>query len=131
MGLRSVDSGLEVRGAATDCPRCGTDNAPGAKFCSECGSSLSTSCPDCGSITVPGQNFCSECGAALAPRSTSMQVERRSTTMPATGAAPSAVRRDTPELRTVSVLFVDLVGYTSLSERLDPEDVRDLLGHYF
>jgi class 3 adenylate cyclase/predicted ATPase len=40
-------------------------------------------------------------------------------------------RRDTAELRTVSVLFVDLVGYTTLSERLDPEDVRDLLGHYF
>ena len=31
----------------------------------------------------------------------------------------------------MSVLFVDLVGYTSLSELLDPEDVRDLLGHYF
>jgi class 3 adenylate cyclase/tetratricopeptide (TPR) repeat protein len=40
-------------------------------------------------------------------------------------------RRDTAELRTVSVVFVDLVGYTSLSEQLDPEDVRDLLGHYF
>ncbi len=45
--------------------------------------------------------------------------------------APAAPRRDTAELRTVSVLFVDLVGYTSLSERLDPEDVRDLLGQYF
>jgi class 3 adenylate cyclase/tetratricopeptide (TPR) repeat protein len=44
---------------------------------------------------------------------------------------PSTPRRDTAELRTVSVLFVDLVGYTSLSEMLDPEDVRDLLGHYF
>ena len=31
----------------------------------------------------------------------------------------------------MSVLFVDLVGYTSLSEALDAEDVRDLLGHYF
>ncbi len=29
------------------------------------------------------------------------------------------------------MLFVDLVSYTSLSEALDPEDVRDLLGHYF
>jgi class 3 adenylate cyclase/tetratricopeptide (TPR) repeat protein len=44
---------------------------------------------------------------------------------------PAAPRRDSAELRTVSVLFVDLVGYTPLSELLDPEDVRDLLGHYF
>ncbi len=42
-----------------------------------------------------------------------------------------AAARRRAELRTVSVLFVDLVGYTSLSELLDPEDVRDLLGHYF
>ena len=51
----------------------------------------------------------------------------------ASGAAPTPPpsQRDLTELRTVSVLFVDLVGYTSLSERLDPEDVRDLLGHYF
>ena len=45
--------------------------------------------------------------------------------------ARASARRKTAELRTVSVLFVDLVGYTSLSELLDPEDVRDLLGHYF
>jgi class 3 adenylate cyclase/tetratricopeptide (TPR) repeat protein len=44
---------------------------------------------------------------------------------------PAGPRRESAELRTVSVLFVDLVGYTSLSELLDPEDVRDLLGHYF
>ncbi len=54
---------LEVRGAATVCPRCGTDNLPGAKFCMECGSALPTSCPACGHATAPGQNFCSECGA--------------------------------------------------------------------
>ena len=49
--------------------------------------------------------------------------------------APSAVaatpRRESAELRRVSVLFVDLVGYTSLSESWDPSDVRDLLSHYF
>jgi class 3 adenylate cyclase len=31
----------------------------------------------------------------------------------------------------VSVLFVDLVGYTSISESRDPEDVRTLLSAYF
>jgi class 3 adenylate cyclase/tetratricopeptide (TPR) repeat protein len=49
--------------------------------------------------------------------------------------APSAVaatpRRESAELRRVSVLFVDLVGYTSLTESWDPSDVRDLLSHYF
>ena len=34
-------------------------------------------------------------------------------------------------MRLVSVLFVDLVGFTSLSESRDAEDVRELLGRYF
>ena len=37
----------------------------------------------------------------------------------------------TTELRLASVLFVDLVGFTSLSEVRDAEDVRELLGRYF
>src|SRR5690242_21922463 len=107
---RALNSGLEVRGAATVCPRCGTDNVSGAKFCTECGSSLATSCPDCGSVTAPGQNFCAECGAALSPRSASTQVEARAASSglgPGGTVPPSpAPRRDTAELRTVSVLFV-------------------------
>jgi len=35
------------------------------------------------------------------------------------------------ELRLVSVLFADLVGFTALSESRDPEEVRDLLSRYF
>ncbi|MGH7691833.1 MAG: ATP-binding protein [Candidatus Dormibacteria bacterium] len=37
----------------------------------------------------------------------------------------------TAEVRLVSVLFVDLVGFTSLSEVRDAEDVRELLSNYF
>jgi predicted ATPase/class 3 adenylate cyclase len=35
------------------------------------------------------------------------------------------------ELRVVSVLFADLVGFTALSEARDPEEVRELLSRYF
>jgi class 3 adenylate cyclase/tetratricopeptide (TPR) repeat protein len=37
----------------------------------------------------------------------------------------------TRERRLVSVLFTDLVGFTTLSESRDPEEVRDLLSQYF
>src|SRR5438552_6231059 len=35
------------------------------------------------------------------------------------------------EIRLVSVLFADLVGFTPLSESRDPDEVRDLLTRYF
>ncbi|MGB2952425.1 MAG: adenylate/guanylate cyclase domain-containing protein [Gaiellaceae bacterium] len=42
-------------------------------------------------------------------------------------------RADTPaaERRLVSVLFTDLVGFTTLSEERDSEEVRELLSRYF
>ncbi|MGC1908829.1 MAG: adenylate/guanylate cyclase domain-containing protein, partial [Candidatus Dormiibacterota bacterium] len=48
-------------------------------------------------------------------------------------AAPSPATTTSPaaEVRLVSVLFVDLVGFTSLSETRDAEDMRELLSSYF
>ncbi len=46
----------------------------------------------------------------------------------AASATPSSA---TAERRLVSVLFADLVGFTSLSERRDAEEVRDFLTKYF
>ncbi len=46
-------------------------------------------------------------------------------------AQTQSVETPSPERRLVSVLFVDLVGFTAHSERQDPEDVRQLLTHYF
>ena len=97
------------------CPACATENAPEAKFCVECGTALALRCPSCGAAHQPGQKFCAECGTALAAAA--------SVAVPAS--APAA------ELRVASVLFVDLVGYTSLSESRDAEDVRSLLSRYF
>jgi class 3 adenylate cyclase len=93
------------------CPSCGHDNAPGQKFCGECGGGLAAACPSCGAENAPGQKFCGECGAPLAAV-----------------AAPTASREPpTSERRLVSVLFADLVGFTTLSESRDAEDVRELL----
>ena len=65
----------------------------------------------------PGTKFCGECGARLVIQE----------------AAPGDRRMDQPahERRVVSVLFADLVGFTTLSESLDAEEVRDLLTRYF
>ena len=41
-----------------------------------------------------------------------------------------STRRRHEERRLVSVIFVDLVGFTSRAERLDPEDVQALLRPY-
>jgi class 3 adenylate cyclase len=63
-------------------------------------------CPRCGEEHSPNARFCSGCGAPL----------------------DAAARRE--ERKLVSVLFVDLVGFTARSDRADPEDVRDALSIY-
>lgn len=99
---------------ATQCPACAAAVPDGFRFCDKCGSPLDQRCPQCGAPTRPEGRFCGRCGAALP-------------------AAPSveAGRALHVERRRVSILFADLVGFTSVSESLDPEDVRDLLSRYF
>jgi len=88
------------------------------KFCPECGTAVTARCPNCGAEHAPGQKFCAECGQPLGGVAT--------TPVPA---APAVI--ESAELRLVSVLFVDLVGFTALSESREAEDVRELLGRYF
>src|SRR5215212_1020597 len=66
-------------------------------------------CSKCGQENPPEAKFCNACGAPLAGV-----------------AAPLAEER-----KIVTVLFVDLVGFTARSERLDPEDVRAIQTPYF
>lgn len=47
------------------------------------------------------------------------------------GAAPVGVVAAREERRTVTIVFVDMVGFTTRTEDLDPEDVRDLQREYF
>ena len=100
-----------------ECPACGTANEPGRKFCGECGTALAVPCPACGASNSPSTKFCGECGTSL--------------TAGASAAGTDPASSPTAERRLVSVLFADLVGFTTLAESRDPEVVRDLLGRYF
>ena len=104
---------------ASRCPSCGTENEHDRKFCGECGTALARACPSCGTPNAPAVKFCGECGTALA----STAIAPTPTTLEASVTAA--------ERRLVSVLFADLVGFTTLSESRDSEDVRELLSRYF
>ncbi len=102
----------------TACPACTTPAAPSARFCGACGTALPSSCPSCGAETATGQAFCTDCGIPLS--ATASPARRR----------PDERRRG-EERRVVSVLFVDVVGWTSAAEQLDPEDLRAAQSDYF
>ena len=51
----------------------------------------------------------------------------RATKLAALGGTPAVPRE---ERRIVTVIFVDLVGFTGRAEMLDPEDVRAVLAPY-
>lgn len=52
--------------AGVPCPKCGTPNAPGLKFCGNCGNNLAgQTCPSCKAAVPAGKKFCGECGAKM------------------------------------------------------------------
>jgi class 3 adenylate cyclase/tetratricopeptide (TPR) repeat protein len=67
-----------------------------------------TVCPSCGRENPATSRFCGQCAAPLH--------------------AQAEVARE--ERKIVTVLFCDMVGFTSRAEQLDPEDVRALLAPY-
>ena len=110
------------------CAACEADNPTGSKFCLVCGHALARGCPSCGTVLPSHARFCNECGTTLTPpvgsaplAGTALESAR------ASAVAPSP----TTERRLCSVLFVDLVGFTPLAEKRDPEEIRDLLSLYF
>jgi class 3 adenylate cyclase/tetratricopeptide (TPR) repeat protein len=90
------------------CTACGASNPDEARFCASCGGSIGRTCPSCGASVPADARFCPSCGTSLQGP-------------PAAGEAPFEERR------IVSILFADLAGFTSHSDRADPEDVRRTL----
>ena len=97
------------------CPECQTDNPETRKFCRECGNKLPLICPNCSFENEPGDNFCGECGH--------QQIEKK--ILKKQNAAVISERKN------VTILFSDMSGYTAITERLDPEDVKDFMSRIF
>jgi class 3 adenylate cyclase/predicted ATPase len=110
------------------CLTCRADLPEGAKFCIACGAPAPVACVACGRTNPPHANFCLECGARLAARGGAPDAATSAAPPPpAATDAPAA----TAERRHLTVLFCDLVGSTELSSRLDPEDLREVIGAYY
>ncbi|GMQ86752.1 MAG: adenylate/guanylate cyclase domain-containing protein [Acidimicrobiia bacterium] len=106
-----------------NCTTCNAELREGAKFCSECGTPTALACSNCGNSLSAGDKFCADCGTPVVDASPA------SATRPAP--APRALPDRPEERRIISVMFIDLVGFTPLTEARDSEEVRGLLTRYF
>jgi class 3 adenylate cyclase/tetratricopeptide (TPR) repeat protein len=90
-----------------------------------CGVALSARCSSCGHANPVGAKFCLECGQKLV--ASEAETASRSSGFSASGLPTQAA---SAERRHLTVMFCDLVGSTALSARLDPEDMREIVGAY-
>ena len=111
------------------CRSCSHDNRETASFCDQCGAALVDVCPSCGAQLRRAALFCGSCGHRVVEPS-----KRPPAPDPLTYTPPhlaEKILRDRAALegerRTVTVLFADAMGFTPISERLDEEQVYDLM----
>src|SRR2546423_12845003 len=105
----SAGSAWPGRGGA---PACGAQTDTAQRFCGVCGSALQRACPACGHENPQGFQYCGACGAPLGDEAS-----------PAAAPPPDGDE----ERRWATVLFADLSGFTALSERTDPEEIRSMV----
>jgi len=114
-----------------NCPACGRDNRAEARFCGGCAAPLQPDCPSCGARSEPGARFCDQCATPLAGEPPAPRGPLRPDSAPRAYTPKHLTDRILQsksaiegERKHVTVLFADIAGYTSLSERLDPEQVH-------
>lgn len=124
------------------CQNCGHENPSEARFCSQCGFTLTVTCPVCGTVSDGAAKFCSNCGTALHEDATPGKSK------PPPSSDQDLSRYLPPELlakmqsaqsghamqgerRTVTMLFADIQGSTSSAEGLDPEDWAEIMNGAF
>ena len=117
------------------CPQCQFDNREGVKFCEECGAKFELKCPACKAKIPIGRKFCGKCGYDLSEstEATSLKESEHDAPIPESPPEESmpAEFAAEGERKHVTVLFSDLTGYTAMSEKLDPEEVKEITSRIF
>jgi class 3 adenylate cyclase/tetratricopeptide (TPR) repeat protein len=124
-----------MEGTIMQCPKCQFENREEVKFCEECGAKFELECPACKANIPLGRKFCGECGydirksteaAALKENKHDTQISES----PPEETIPTHIPAE-GERKHVTVLFSDLTGYTTMSEKLDPEEVKEITSRIF
>jgi class 3 adenylate cyclase/tetratricopeptide (TPR) repeat protein len=110
-----------------ECPKCRFDNREGVKF--------EFKCPVCKASIPIDRKFCGECGYDLSksPETASLKESEHDTQipdLPSEETVPAEIAAE-GERKHVTVLFSDLTGYTAMSEKLDPEEVKEITSKIF
>ena len=117
------------------CPKCQFENRESAAFCGKCSAELVRVCAQCGAENPPENNFCDKCASSLSEPIATIPVdysEPQSYT-PRYLADKILTTRSSieGERKLVTVLFADVANFTSISEKLDPEEVHQIMDGCF
>ncbi len=115
------------------CSRCQAENRERLRFCEDCGARLAVTCASCGAEVTAGKRFCGSCGASVTGAQLHARFGSPDSYTPRHLAEKILTSKSAleGERKEVTVLFVDVSGFTSLSEKLDPEDVHRLMTRAF
>ncbi|MEJ2135309.1 MAG: adenylate/guanylate cyclase domain-containing protein, partial [Desulfofustis sp.] len=122
------------------CSKCDFDNPDQAKYCGGCGDKLEILCPQCNYINPLNHKFCNECGQkfsadqqpsaeSAAAISEEDKFEKIQKYLPK-GIAEKIIAqkgRIEGERKQVTVMFCDLVGFSTMSASLDPEVIYPIM----
>ena len=109
------------------CPECQFENSEGVKFYEECRANFELKCSKCKAKIPHGRKFCGECGFKLTEPS------EPQTYTPKFLADKILTSRSSlkGKRKLVTVLFADFANYTSISKKLDPEEVYKVMNGCF
>jgi len=117
------------------CPACQIELPGGSKFCNECGRKLDPTCPGCAQSIPPDTRFCLECGYELKDPARVPHLNYNSLhsytpkhLIDKVLTSRSAIEG---ERKVVTVMFADVAGFTSMGEKLDPEDLHLIMNNCF